>query len=216
MSLQDQQLESYARGRRKAERAASYSTKYDRILHKRISSVLERRAIRRALALAGVEKASMLDVPCGAGRLSPVLRPVASPLVSCDYSPAMLQIFRDREESPCFVGSVFELPFRDSAFDVVFSARLSHHIGSPERRSDYLRALMRISRKAVIVTIFDRSSLKYRIRELSRRFNGKRSKHAFGRSEVESIAGSAGFRVRGRIPLSRLASGHVFYVLSRA
>jgi hypothetical protein len=68
----------------------------------------------------------------------------------------------------------------------------------------------------VIVTIFDRHSLKSRLRELSRRFTGKRSKHTFARSDLERIAAASGFRIAAGLPLSRLASGHVFYVLERA
>jgi len=205
----------YAGARRRAERAESYAAKYDRELHKRISGHFERRAIRRALAVTGARGATVLDVPCGAGRLTPLLLPVSSRLVSCDYSPAMLGVFRRRYRAPCFVGSAFELPFADRAFDVVFSARLSHHIASDARRADYLREIMRIAAGWVIVTIFDRNSLKNRLREISRRWSGKRSKHAFTRADLERIAAGAGFSVAAGFPLSRLASGQVFYVLRR-
>jgi ubiquinone/menaquinone biosynthesis C-methylase UbiE len=213
--LSDRQLEVYAGARRHEERAESYATKYDRELHKRISSYFERRTIRRALAIAGAHDARVIDVPCGAGRLTPLLLPVSSLLVSCDYSPAMLRQFRRVHDQPCFVGSAFDLPFADRAFDVVFSARLSHHIESDARRVDYLREIMRISARAVVVTIFDRDSLKNRLREWSRRFSGKRSKHTFARADLDRIAGSSGFSVAAGLPLSRLASGHVFYVLRR-
>src|SRR5262245_29663190 len=214
--LDDRQLEMYAGARRQRERAESYATKYDRELHKRISSYFERRAIRRALAITDARSATVLDVPCGAGRLTSLLLPVASRLVSCDYSPAMLDVFRETWNEPCFVGSAFDLPFADRAVDVVFSARLSHHIASDARRADYLREIMRISATWVIVTIFDRSSLKYRIRELSRRFRRKRSKHGFARADLDWIAREQGFAVAARFPLSRLASGQVFYVLRRS
>ena len=216
MALHDRQLETYAGGRRREERAESYATKYDRELHKRISSYFERRAIQRALAITGVRGATVLDVPCGAGRLTPLLLPVSSQLVSCDYSPAMLHVFRRTYREPCFVGSAFDLPFADRSFEVVFSARLSHHIGSDERRADYLREIMRISAAWVIVTIFDRNSLKNRLREVSRRFSGKRSKHTFSRGDLERIAREREFTIAAGLPLSRLASGQVFYVLRRS
>ena len=216
MALHDRQLEAYAGARRLEERAESYATKYDRELHKRISSYFERRAIRRALAITGASSATVLDVPCGAGRLTPLLLPVSSQLVSCDYSPAMLSIFLRKFRSPCTVGSAFDLPFADRSFEVVFSARLSHHIESDARRADYLREIMRISASWVIVTIFDRNSLKNRVREVSRRFSGKRSKHTFARRDLERIAPRARIRDRRALPLSRLASGQVFYVLRRS
>jgi ubiquinone/menaquinone biosynthesis C-methylase UbiE len=216
VALRDGQLEVYANTRRRDERAESYATKYDRELHKRISSYFERRVIRRALAITGEQGATVLDVPCGAGRLTPLLAPISSRLISCDYSPAMLRVFRRAYRSPCFVGSAFDLPFADGSFRIVFSARLSHHIASDERRADYLREVMRISGRWVIVTIFDRASLKNRLREISRRFSGKRSKHGFARSDLERIAAACDFTVAAGLPLSRLASGHVFYVLRRS
>lgn len=216
MALQDRQLEAYAGARRREERAESYATKYDREFHKRISSYFERRAIRRAFAITGARDATVLDVPCGAGRLTPLLLPVSARLVCCDYSPAMLHVFRRTYREPCFVGSAFDLPFADRSFDVVFSARLSHHIGSDARRADYLREIMRISAGWVIVTIFDRNSLKNRVREVSRRWRAKRSKHTFARGDLERIARERGFSVAAGFPLSRLASGQVFYVLRRS
>ena len=75
---------------------------------------------------------------------------------------------------------------------------------------------MRISAGWVIVTIFDRNSLKNRLRELSRRWRAKRSKHTFARGDLERIARERGFTVAAGFPLSRLASGQVFYVLRRS
>jgi SAM-dependent methyltransferase len=215
MPLDDRQLELYAGSQRRDTQAESYATKYDRELHKRISSHFERRAIRRALAVTGAQRATVLDVPCGAGRLTPLLEPASAHLFSCDYSRAMLRQFQRARRGPCLVGSALDLPFADRAFDVVFSARLSHHIASDERRADYLREIMRTSGRWVIVTIFDRDSLKSRLREISRRFTGKRGKHTFARRDLEQIARASGFRIAAGLPLSRLFSGHVFYVLER-
>ena len=215
MPLDDRQLELYAGSQRRDTQAESYATKYDRELHKRISSYFERRAIRRAIAVTGAQRATVLDVPCGAGRLTPLLQPASQRLFSCDYSRAMLRQFQRARRGPCLVASALDLPFSDRAFDVVFSARLSHHIASDERRADYLREIMRASGRWVIVTIFDRDSLKARLREISRRFTGKRSKHTFARRDLEQIARASGFRIAAGLPLSRLFSGHVFYVLER-
>ena len=215
MGLDDAQLERYASQQRTAEQAESYSTKYEREFHKRVSSYFERRAIRRALAATGLESGVVLDLPCGAGRLTPLLQPVAAHLVSSDYSGEILKIFQSRYDSPCFEGNAFQLPFADQALDLVFSARLSHHISDPQRRADYLSEIMRVSAGWVVVTIFDRASLKNRLRELRRKFNSKRPKNAFSRAEVAELADAAGFTIQTRFPVSRLASGHLYYVLGR-
>ncbi|MEZ6185920.1 MAG: class I SAM-dependent methyltransferase [Planctomycetota bacterium] len=216
MSLNDELLEQYANSRRQHERAVSYATKYDRQFHKRVSSHFERRAIRRALERTGVTQGTILDMPCGAGRLGPEIEPFAKTLISGDYSREML--YRLREANPqgrCSVVNAFQLPFGDRTFDVVFSARLSHHIGDDQRREDYLREVLRVSKTWVVVTIFATESIKNRLRELRRVFNKKRSKSTFRRKDVERIAEAAGFDVRGWVPISRLSSGHRYYILER-
>lgn len=216
----DPTLDRYAASRRTPEGAESYSTKYERQLHKRVSSYFERRAVERALARTGVRDGLVLDVPCGAGRLTPVLATAARRLVSVDYSPTMIDILRRRfgERHPeALVGDSFRLPFRDRAFDLVYSARLSHHIGDEALRLDHLREVMRVSSAWTIVTVFDSRSLKNLLRDVRRVFNGKKqAKNTLSREQVADAAAAASFSVVDAIPLSRLASGHVFYVLQRA
>lgn len=216
----DPTLDRYAASRRTREGAESYSTKYDRELHKRVSSYFERRAVERALARTGVRQGTILDVPCGAGRLTPLLARVARRLVSVDYSPAMIDVFKRRfgdQHPQALVGDSFRLPFRDGAFDVVYSARLSHHIGDEALRLAHLREVMRVSRAWTIVTVFDSRSLKNLLRDVRRVFNKKKqAKNTLSREQVADVAAASGFSVVDAIPLSRLASGHVFYVLQRA
>ena len=212
---QDPKLDTYAASRRTEKGAESYSTKYDDEFHKRISQFFERRVIRKAVSMTGLTSGRVLDCPCGAGRLSPLLRDIGAPLISADYSPTMLGVFQTERGTPCFVGDAFNLPFEDQTFDLVFSARLSHHIGDDELRRNYVREILRISRKWVIMTIFDTRSLKNRLRQLRSTFSKKRPKSTLTREQVAELAAAAGYTLRGALPLSRLASGHIFYVLER-
>jgi ubiquinone/menaquinone biosynthesis C-methylase UbiE len=211
----DDQLRAYAAGRRTSRGAESYATKYDREWHKRVSSLAERRVIRRLLRRTGLRDGAVLDVPCGAGRLTPLLEPVASRLVSADYSPNMVKVLRRVRGHAGLVSDAFHLPFADGSFDLVFSARLSHHIADTELRARYLGEIMRVSRAWIIATVFDSDSLKNRLRELRRRFADKRAKHTLSRRQVAAIAERAGFGIEAALPLSRLASGHVYYLFRR-
>lgn len=213
---QDAQLRSYAASRRTSRGAESYATKYDREWHKRVSSRVERRVIRRLLERTGLREGRVLDVPCGAGRLTPLLEPVAARLVSADYSPRMVGVFQRVHGRPGLVSDAFHLPFPDRAFDLVFSARLCHHIADAGLRASYLAEVMRVSGTWTIATVFDSDSLKNRVREFRRRFTDKRPKHTLSRDQVEAIAARAGFGIEAGIPLSRLASGHVYYLFKRA
>jgi ubiquinone/menaquinone biosynthesis C-methylase UbiE len=212
----DEQLRSYAASRRTSRGAESYATKYDREWHKRVSSHAERRVIRRLLRRTALRDAAVLDIPCGAGRLSPLLEPVASQLVSADYSASMVSVLRRVRGHEGLVSDAFHLPFADRSFDLVFSARLSHHIADADLRARYLGEVMRVARTWAIATVFDSDSLKNRLRELRRRFSDKRPKHTLSREQVAAIAAGAGFGIEAAIPLSRLASGHVYYLLRRS
>jgi ubiquinone/menaquinone biosynthesis C-methylase UbiE len=213
---QDDQLRGYAASRRTSRGAESYATKYDREWHKRVSSHAERRVIRRLLRRTGLRGGAVLDVPCGAGRLTPLLEPVASRLVSADYSASMVSVLRRVRGHEGLVSDAFHLPFADRSFDLVFSARLSHHIADADLRARYLGEVMRVARSWTIATVFDSDSLKNRLRELRRRFSDKRPKHTLSRQQVAAIAAGAGFEIEAAIPLSRLASGHVYYLLRRS
>lgn len=214
----DPTLDRYSASRRTEEGAESYSTKYDDEVHKRISSYFERRAVERALERTGVRNGLILDAPCGAGRLTPVLAPFARRIVSADYSPTMVSVLKRRHGPSCpvLVADGFKLPFADATFDVVYSARLSHHIGDEALRLAYLREVMRVARGFTIVTVFDSRSLKNLLRSVRRAFSSKRPKNTLSREQVAETAAAAGFSIIDAIPLSRLASGHVFYVLQRA
>lgn len=212
---EDPLLDQYAASRRSTRGAESYATKYDRELHKRVSSWFERRVIRRAVARTGVSQGRVLDLPCGAGRLTPLLAPAARSLISADYSPDMLRVFKRERGKPCLVADAFHLPFADRTFDLVFSARLSHHISDDALRAAYVREILRVSAAWAVFTIFDARSLKNVLRRLRTQVSAKRPKNTLTREQVEGLAREAGFELVAGYPLSRLASGHVFYVARR-
>jgi ubiquinone/menaquinone biosynthesis C-methylase UbiE len=215
----DPQLERYAASRATSEGAASYDSKYERELHKRISDRVERRVIARALALAPGPHERILDVPCGAGRLSPELvLHSRGRIVEADYSPTMLERCRSnaRGYEPAVARvNALQLPFRDGSFDLVFSARISHHIGLESDRERWLRELCRVSRRYVVATFFDASSLKNLIRIARSPFSRKRPKNTMRLARVHELAQESGFVVKAAIPLSRLFSGHRYLVLER-
>src|SRR6185295_6335600 len=112
--------------------------------------------------------------------------------------------------------SVFQLPFGDRAFDLVVSIRLSHHIPDRGARLDHLRELFRVSKRFVLVTYFGEESLKNRLRNLYRRFGGrKRAKLTLGLREVEDTGRGAGFRIKARKSLAPIFSGHFFTLFER-
>ena len=137
---------------------------------------------------------------------------------STGVPPEQLAIGRGRSPVPLrsIRGNILALPFRAGSFELVFSARISHHIGSESDREAWLRELMRVSSRAVVATVFDRESLKNRLRELRRRLgSGKRSKFTMSLSRVRELAAGAGFELVAAPAIAPLLSGHRYLVLSR-
>lgn len=209
---------SYSENRRRADKAASYNVKYEEQFHKRVSNRRERRLLEEILDEVGRQE-RILDVPCGAGRLSDVLSQYGEKVCEVDYSFEMVKLCRHnaRNYTPLpAAASAFDLPFRNETFGLVASIRLSHHIPDRAGRVAHLKELLRVSHRFVLVTFFEEASLKNRMRNLKRRFvPSTRQKLTLKQAEVADVAREAGFVIRTARPLSRVFSGHTFALLER-
>lgn len=214
----DAQLRRYGAGTSKREHAVSYSTKYERHWHKRVSTRRETRLLAGLLDRVGPQE-EVLDMPCGAGRLTPTIAPYARRLLEADFSGEMLSICRRLPGMPprrfCRVNAL-ELPFADDRFDLVVSIRLCHHIGTESDRLRYFRELLRVSRGHVLATFFEFDSVKNRLRRLRTRLYGKSPKRTLRLDQVVAVAGEAGFALRDWRTISSVMSGHLFVLLSKA
>jgi SAM-dependent methyltransferase len=155
------------------------AARYDGVHRGRARHRREERAIRRALrdVPAG---ASVLDLPCGTGRMFPVLHALSYRVTAADASAAMVAFARDAGAQAGWtpaggvhVASVFDTGFRDDAFDAVLCNRLFHHFAEPEARRAGLAELRRICSGTLVVSFFCALSLDaWRTRR--RRSRGKR------------------------------------------
>ncbi len=205
--------------------AASYSGKFEKHWTERFNNWREQQLVRRLLGQ--VPRADVtglaLDMPCGYGRLYPLIREVVPRVVEGDWSFHLLRAARQylngRDEAdvpPGFVrGNALALPFADGAFDLVLSVRLSHHISSREERHQHVREVLRVSRRWVLFTYFDEHSMKNVLHDFKRRFVHKRGKWTLSAQEVAGLAAGAGYEVVSSVPLSRLFSGHQYVSLRR-
>lgn len=123
----------------------------------------EKRFVMRALALANVPRgASVLDLPCGVGRLLPLLKQLGYKVTGADVSVHMLTQAR-RYAGPlgenCLdetdnlqVANIFRTGFDDNSFDAVVCHRLLHYFPEPEVRQQALRELRRICSGPIVVS----------------------------------------------------------------
>lgn len=199
------------------EGATSYNTKYDEELHKRLNNKVEFALIRKCFDIVGPQD-RMLDLPSGTGRLTPVFQPYAKRWVESDVSREMLKYCRENTKAAAegyVQASAFHLPYKDGAFDCVFSARLTHHIPEDRERDQFIRELGRIAKKWVVMTYFHKWSLKNLLRMLRRPFNRKKAKVVMSTAEFRAVADTAGLEVVHSFPLSRLFSGHHYAILRK-
>ncbi len=129
----------------------------------------EWQCIRRSLA--GLSPgSSVLDLPCGTGRLLVPLRRYGFAVTAADSSPHMLAAARDYYETrsglagdTCDVRfrceDVMQTDFRDGEFDAVVCNRLLHHYPASGLRRRALAELKRVSRDRVIVSYFSNLAL---------------------------------------------------------
>jgi ubiquinone/menaquinone biosynthesis C-methylase UbiE len=97
--------------------------------------------------------ASLLDVPCGTGRIAQALLNWGFRVTASDISQEMIQVAQARiansgGQLTASRGSADALPFRDGSFDAVLSIRFLPHIDSEPRRR-MLKEMARVSRRWV-------------------------------------------------------------------
>lgn len=140
------------------ESAEAYRGKFERSLFRRLSSRREIGLVRRALAELG-ELRSVLDCPCGAGRLLPLLSNTGARVFGADASAAMI---REARAAGLCQAAAQDLPFADGSFDAVVCHRLLHHFAESEVRRSVLREAARVARKGVVVSFADADTWKGR------------------------------------------------------
>lgn len=197
-----------------------YEKRRYRGLDQRIVHARETKIIRKMLAEAAKDAAGrdgmrrVLDMPCGYGRFTAMLRDRGLEVVGADLSLEMARRAAENtaggapEEGgagrgiPVLAADARRLPFRAGAFDLVFSIRLFHHIHSPESREAILGEFSRVSSAYALVSFYRANGLHEVQRRLRRAFGKSRTNIKMVEPGVfEKAAGEAGFSVVRVLPL---------------
>lgn len=198
--------------------AEAYKADHQKKFHRKFSDRKERALLEEYFDVVGTSD-TILDLPCGHGRLSDLLKERCTSLVEGDWSFNMVELNqRDNgRDGRAYVRcSALEIPLPDRSIDTVVSFRLSHHLSTPELRERHLQELFRVARKAVIVTWFSSSSLKNVLRELRIKLGmAKGSKNTLANARVREVAQACGFVQHTAKPLFVVGSGHVIGLFLR-
>ncbi|HTF87006.1 MAG TPA: methyltransferase domain-containing protein [Planctomycetota bacterium] len=128
-----------------------------------------------------------LDVPCGYGRMSDLLRARGASPVSLDISPDMARAAH-ANSGRGVVGELEHLPLADRSVDVSICFRFLHHVPTRAQRVGILKQLARVSRRYVVLTWFHPVS----VHHLRRIFSRGSKRFALTQSQVEAEALEAG------------------------
>ncbi len=158
----------------------------------------EKKCIRKALAFLKLPNtSSILDIPCGAGRLFPLLKQNGNQITGADISASMIQEAAQAAYDRLKVADVFETGFSDQEFDLVVCHRLLQYFSEAADRRGALSELRRISKGPVLVSFSCNLAFDYLVYKVKRFFGLTRARHCRPVSffDFEKDAHAAGLEV---------------------
>lgn len=171
----------------------------------------EKRSITRGLAAAPTEY-SVLDLPCGTGRITEHVLGLGYRVSGADIAPDMIELARQRIGAhPRLEGfhqvDAEHLSFPDRSFDCVTSVRLMGHL-PPDAKKRVLREMARVARHFVIVTFYLKSplrSIKWFLTH-GRPLSKHPSWYPITEREVNRLCDDCGLRRAGRFRVAPIVS----------
>ncbi len=195
------------------EGAAQYRRLYEGTLSKRLTTRREKSMLTRLLATQG-HCSSILDIPCGNGRVSSPIAAATDLLLEADIGPGQVMLGRQMAEwktpTVWMTASAFSIPLRDNAVDGTVCVRLMHHLPSIEEQERLVAELLRVSRRFVLLTFFDSQSLK---QILSRLCGRKQRRHRLSLRAIASLAEMHGGRLAMTPRLFPIGTGQRYALL---
>jgi ubiquinone/menaquinone biosynthesis C-methylase UbiE len=173
---------------------------------KRVISKLVRFTERKGLAI---------DIPCGTGRLSPLILKSGYQWIGADISFEMMMKSRERMDG--FKNSFWNIrldaeaiPFKDNSIDCIFSIRFIYHIPF-ETRYRMLKEMGRITNKWLIIDYNYPNRLK--VGSLLRKGPAKRRTTL---QEISKELKENGFNIHKAISVSRFFSDNIIFLCKKS
>lgn len=164
--------------------ASSFGYQWNRFKYEQLDSINGRKISKdRFFKETGWQESwlknkSIIEVGCGAGRFLDVVSSYPCQVVGIDISDAVdaaAATMSGRSNVHLVQASVYELPFRDGAFDACYSIGVIQHTPKPLQAIESLPRVLKPGGR-VAVTIYERKrwtllNAKYLVRPLTKRLN---------------------------------------------
>ncbi len=139
---------------------------------------------------------TVLDLPCGAGRLLPFLRERGHRVTQADGSLAMLRQARERgaPPTPSTLADALAMPFADRAVDGVVMFRFLHHL-PPDAARTAIGEACRVADRFVVASFFHPCSAHHARRLLRQVVSGRHTRFAQTLASLRSSFGKHGFEL---------------------
>lgn len=211
--------ESYQQEYQQFDAASGYNLKYKQHVFKRWSTQREFRLLDRLLS-SQPRSRTLLELPCGGGRLSSAMAKFTDLLIEADIAMGQVEYSQQHSRMETaqiwMTASALHIPFHNAVVDGVVCIRLCHHLHKPEEREQLVVELLRVAKRFVIVTFFDYNSMKNIIRRVRQPIHRKRSKYTMTVDEIGSIARRHNARLEAYPMLSWFGSGHRYALLVKS
>jgi ubiquinone/menaquinone biosynthesis C-methylase UbiE/uncharacterized protein YbaR (Trm112 family) len=195
-----------------ADTAWAYRASFTDDLRKRWRTLHENRLLSKLLAESPTQ--SILNIPCGSGRLSRPLAERHGLLIEADSSAAQLHLNMEANHSGrAFLNaSALAIPLPTDSIDTVVCARLSHHMNRSQDRDNLMAELLRVARNHVIYSFRDYASVSVYSRLLRQR---EAHATAMKRSEVRAMALKHHAKVLKIASVSKLGARHSYALIKK-
>lgn len=196
-----------------ADLAQGYNDSFITIPRDRKRTLRELHILNSLLGMVNSTE-SLLDIPCGGGRLSAPLAGKTENLINMDASleQVKLALAVKTHTTPRFgaSASALALPFKDKSIDGILNARLSHHLPSMAERAALLDELLRVARKFVIFSFTDINSTN----TFYKKIRGKKPNPVtMSVSEIEAACSRHSAKLIKIMTVFRFGSRHRFALL---
>jgi len=183
----------------------------------KVFNALERRALRRAFAAVSRSK-TILDLPCGTGRLAETLLEEGFHVVGVDISGAMLDVARRKLQRfgssfATRVGDVRELARNEQgSYDAALCARILMHFPL-EEQIEFLKSVAILSKGTVVFS----QSLSTPYQRMRRRIKGvlghqPSAAYPITEAQLRTLLKGAGLREVKRFRITRTLSEGIYVV----